>query len=32
MVIVKNKFDILQEVTERHILKDEYENFITTHM
>ena len=29
MVTVKNKFDILQEISERNIPNDEYENFIT---
>ena len=30
MVNVRNKFDTLQETSERYTLNDEYENFITT--
>ena len=29
-VIVRNKFDTLQETFERHTLNDTYENFVTT--
>ena len=29
MVTVKNKFDTLQEISERHTSNDEYKNFIT---
>ena len=32
MVTVRNKFDTLQEISERHIPNDEFENFVTTHM
>ena len=32
MVTVRNKFDTLQEISEKHTLNDEYENFITAHM
>ena len=32
MVIVKTKFDTLQETSERHTLSDEDEIFVTTHM
>ena len=31
MVIVRNKFDTLQEISERQILNEEYENFVTIH-
>ena len=30
MVIIRNKFDTLQEISERHTPKDKYENFVTT--
>ena len=32
MVTARNKFDILQEISERHTLNKEYENFVTTHI
>ena len=32
MVTVKNKFDILQEISERHTLIDEDENFVTANI
>ena len=32
MIIVRNKFDTLQETSERQTLNDEYENLVTTHM
>ena len=32
MITVRNKFDSLQETSERLTLNDEYENFITTHI
>ena len=32
MVTVRNKFDTLQETSEKHTPNDEYENFVTTHM
>ena len=31
-IVVRNKFDTLQETIERHTANDEYENFITTHI
>ena len=32
LVTVRNKFDTLQETSERHTPNDEYENFATTHI
>ena len=32
MVSIRNKFDTLQETSERHIPNGEYENFVTTHL
>ena len=32
MLIVGNKFDTLQEISETYTLNDEYENFVTAHM
>ena len=32
MVTERNKFDILQETSERHNSNDEYKNFIATHI
>ena len=31
-VIVRNKFDSLQEISKTHTLNEEYENFVNTHM
>ena len=30
MVTIRNKLDSLQETSKRHILNDEYENFVIT--
>ena len=32
MVTVRNKFDTLQEIFERHISNDQYENSVTAHV
>ena len=32
MTVKKNKFDILQEIFERHTPNDEEENFVTAHL
>ena len=32
MVTVRNKFDTLQETSERYIPNDEYEKFVTTYI
>ena len=32
MVIIREKSDILQKISERHTVNDEYENFVTTHI
>ena len=32
MVTVRNKFDTLQETSERYTPNDEYENFVTAHI
>ena len=32
MIIVRNKFNTLQDTSERHTLNGEYENFVTTHI
>ena len=32
MITVRNKFDTLQEISERHAPNDEYENFVTAHL
>ena len=32
MLTIGNKFDTLQDISERHTLNDKYENFVTAHM
>ena len=32
MITERNKFDALQETSERHTLNDEYKNFMITHI
>ena len=32
MVTVRNKFDTLQEISERHYLNDEFETFLTARL
>ena len=32
MIIVRNKFDTLHEISDKHTLNEEYENFVTVHI